>query len=86
MPCKVVLEKKADEDLAAMPSASRRQVLRAIQERLAVSPLSFGKQLRYGLTHYRSLRVGDWRIAYRIVDDTVIIAHIELRRDAYKGW
>ena len=86
MPCKVRLGGKADKDLAAMPSAARKQILRAIHDRLAVAPLDFGKPLRHNLNGMRSLRVGDWRIGYCVEGETVIITHIELRRDAYKGW
>ena len=86
MPCKVTFEEGAENDLAGMPPPARRQVLRAICERIAVAPLSFGKQLKHGLSGYRSLRVGDWRIGYTVEGDNVSIAHIELRRDAYKGW
>ncbi|MCL1919630.1 MAG: type II toxin-antitoxin system RelE/ParE family toxin [Kiritimatiellaeota bacterium] len=86
MPYKVVFDGKADDDLAAMPSADRKQVLRAICERLTAAPFSFGKPLRHSLSGMRSLRVGDWRIAYVVDDQTVTVSHITLRRDAYKGW
>jgi len=86
MPYKVLFDGKADEDLAAMPSASRKQILRAIYERLTTAPLSFGKPLKHDLSGLRALRVGNWRIGYVVEDESVIIEHIELRRDAYKGW
>ena len=86
MPYNVTFEEEAENDLAEMPPPARRQVLRAIQERIMVAPLAFGKQLKHGLSGYRSLRVGDWRIGYTVDENNVSIAHIELRRDAYKGW
>ena len=86
MPFDIRLAGKAGEDLSAMPSSARLQVLRAIRERLSAAPLSFGKPLRHSLSGMRSLRVGDWRIGYSVEGATVIVEHIELRRDAYKGW
>jgi len=77
-------ENALKKDVPSIPAANYDSIMRAIHERLTVAPLSFGKQLRYGLKHYRSLRVGEWRIAYRVEGETVIIAHIENRRDAYK--
>ena len=86
MPYNVIISDNADDDLAAMPPASRRQVLRAIHERLTVSPLLFGKRLRHSLRGLRSLRVGDYRVGYMVDGESVVIAHIDLRRDAYKDW
>jgi len=87
MPYNVVLGRKADGDLAAMPSANRRQILRAIYERLAVDPMGAGKPLRHTLKGCWRLRVGDWRVLYRVDDSTVTVYvfSIAIRRDAYKG-
>ena len=74
------------EDVPNIPMAHRAQIEKAINNRLAVAPLDFGKPLRHNLIGMRSLRVGDWRIGYYIKGETVVIEHIELRRDAYKDW
>jgi len=82
----IFTENAIKRDIPAIPPANYDQIMRAIHERLTVDPIRLGKPLRHGLTGYRRLRVGDWRIAYRVEGDKVIVAHIELRRDAYKGW
>ena len=79
-------EKVRRVDAPNIPRAHRAQIEKAISERLAVAPLDFGKPLRHNLNGIRSLRVGDWRIGYCVEGETVTITHIELRRDAYKGW
>ena len=73
-------------DIPKIPAAYYDTIMRAIYERLTAAPLDFGKPLRHELNAMRSLRVGNWRIGYTVEGETVIIAHIELRRDAYKGW
>jgi len=55
----------------------------AIEEKLAVAPEIFGKPLRYSMKGYRSLRVGDYRVIYRIAGMTVRIARIAHRSTAY---
>jgi mRNA-degrading endonuclease RelE of RelBE toxin-antitoxin system len=80
------MTKKAEKDLSEAPSAVKARILRAIRQRLAVAPLSFGKQLRHDLAWCRSLGVGNWRIGYTVEGETVFIEHIEPRRDAYKNW
>lgn len=72
--------------LDAMPDASRKQVLRAIYERLTVDPIGLGKPLTGDFKGLYRLRVGDWRVVYGVETDTVAIRAIKLRRDVYKGW
>ena len=60
-------------------------IKRAIETRLAVDPVGYGRPLRYSLAGHRRLRVGDYRIVYRI--DTrrhvVVISVIRHRKDVY---
>lgn len=68
-----------------LPVTARDRIKTAIEERLATNPLEFGKPLRYAWKGHRRLRVGDYRIIYRIdfENKTVIIVAIEHRKDAY---
>ena len=56
----------------------------AIEERLMVDPIGFGKPLRYSLKGHRRLRVGDYRVVYRIEKKTVVIIAIKHRKDVYE--
>ena len=71
------------EQIPAIPMPYRQQIKRAIEERLSVDPVKLGKPLRYSLFGFRRLRVGDWRIIYRINNDTVEIIKIGNRKDVY---
>ena len=68
-----------------MPSAMRSRVRAAIKQRLMVDPISYGKPLRYALRGHRRLRVGDWRIVYRVemTPRVVFIVAIDHRKDIY---
>lgn len=77
------LESVVKEDIPALPKTARQQIRRAIEERLMVDPVGFGKPLRYSLKGHRRLRVGDWRIIYRIEGDTVLIVVIGHRKNVY---
>ena len=84
-PYKVILDgKAANLDLLEMPDSSRKQVIRAIHERLTVDPAGLGKPLTGDFKGLYRLRVGDWRIIYKIDGEHVIIRNIRLRRDVYK--
>ena len=54
------------EQIPVIPMPYRKQIKRAIEERLAIDPIKLGKPLKYSLFGLRRLRVGDWRIIYRI--------------------
>ena len=69
-----------------IPKLSKRDKLfisRAIETKLMERPEFFGKPLRNSLKGYRSLRVGDYRIVYRIEADFVKIFVIHHRSVVY---
>jgi len=87
MPYPIIYGKKVvNGDIPKIPPNIKPIIIRAINERLAVAPLDYGKQLRYSLKDQRCLRVGDWRIAYKFEEGSVKITRIQNRRDAYKDW
>jgi len=67
-----------------IPPANRVQIQKAINERLAVDPVGLGKPLTGQFKGLYRLRVGDWRIIYKVDGDKVTIRSIKLRRDVYK--
>ena len=72
-----------EEDIPALPARQKAQIKRAVEERLAKDPVGLGKPLRYSLTGHRRLRVGDYRIIYRIEDRTVKILKIGHLKEVY---
>lgn len=80
------LESVVKEDIPALPKKAKDTIKKAIEERLMLDPIGFGKPLRYSLKGHRRLRVGDYRIVYRIEPDTntVLIVAIKHRKDIYE--
>ena len=74
----------AREDLPQLSSEWRKKIKRAIEEKLTAHPEVYGKPLRQSLKGYRKLRVGDYRIIFRIEGKTVIIFIIQHRSVVYK--
>ena len=74
------------DHVPALPSTIKTRIKRAIEERLMVDPIGFGKPLRYSLKGYRRLRVGDYCIIYCIKADLniVIVVAITHRKDVYE--
>lgn len=75
------------EDIPALAKADGSRVRKAIEDKLMKAPEVFGKPLRRSLRGYRSLRVGDFRVIYRIEESSVkifLIAHRSIVYERYR--
>jgi mRNA-degrading endonuclease RelE of RelBE toxin-antitoxin system len=81
------VEDVVSRDILSLSKSAKMLILKAIEERLMVDPISFGKPLRYTLKGYRRLRVGRYRIVYKIDEKrrTVIVNAIDHRKDVYEN-
>jgi mRNA-degrading endonuclease RelE of RelBE toxin-antitoxin system len=73
------------KDIPALPKTMRVRIKKAIEQRLMTEPLRYGKPLRFSHKGHRRIRVGDWRVVYRIEEErkkmvVLIICH---RKDVY---
>ena len=59
-------------------------IKRAIEERLATRPEVFGKPLQRTLKGYWRLRVGEYRVVFKIVENDILILGIVHRKDVYQ--
>ncbi len=73
-------------DIPALDESIKSQIKKAIDEKLKIDPIAFGKPLRYSLKGQRRIRVGDYRIIYRIEmhNKTVVILAIKHRKEIYE--
>jgi mRNA interferase RelE/StbE len=79
------LESVVREDIPTLSKEVRRQIRVAIEQKLTLHPVEFGKPLRYSLKGARRLRVGDWRVIYTIEPpDVVLVVKIGHRKDVYE--
>lgn len=60
------LESVVKEDIPTLPKTIRSRIKTAIETRLTVDPIGLGKPLRYSFIGHRRIRVGDYRIVYRL--------------------
>ena len=85
MPYSIAIDPRViEEDIPKIPQSYRKLIDKAITERLTIKPIKLGKPLRYSLSGYRRLRVGDWRIIYKIDGSVIRIVKIGNRRDIYE--
>lgn len=78
-------EKVVTDDIPKLSSPDRRRIKSAIEKKLISEPEVFGIPLRKSLKGYRKLRVGDYRIIFKIENAIVKIFVIQHRSVVYKN-
>ncbi len=71
-------------DIPKISRGFQIRIQEAIEEKLTTNPEIFGKPLRRSLSGYRKLRVGDYRVIFRIEKQIIKILVIGHRKDVYK--
>ena len=85
MPFKLVYHHDVKKvDLPGIDRKNKARIKKAIEERLVNNPEVFGKPLQRTLKGYWKLRVGDYRVVYRISRKEIIILGIIHRKEIYR--
>ena len=71
------------EDLPEIPRNIQERIRKAIEKRLLIDPGKYGEPLKRGLHGYRKLRVGDYRIIYKVDKENIAIFKIGHRKEVY---
>ena len=71
-------------DLVRLDGETKRRIKRAIEGRLLVEPQRYGRPLRGTLKGYWKLRVGDYRVVFKVVRKEVRVLGICHRKDIYE--
>jgi mRNA interferase RelE/StbE len=72
------------DDLTCIDRKMKDRIRRAIEERLQTLPHEYGEPLRKTLKGYWKLRVGDYRVVFKIIKSEVWILGIRHRKEIYK--
>jgi len=73
-----------DVDIPTLNNKIKTRIKKAIEERLASEPQRYGVPLRKTLKGYWKLRVGDYRVVYKVVKNEVIVLGIIHRKKVYE--
>ena len=70
-------------DLPKIDNKNKAMIKRAIEERLATQPEKYGSPLRRTLKGYWKLRVGGYRVIFKISGYDILILGIMNRKSVY---
>ena len=83
MAYQIVFKENVRKDLKTLDKLQAGRILLAIFEKLTVAPET-EKELTGRFNGLRRLRIGDYRVIYQIVDESVVVLKISHRKDAYE--
>ena len=86
-PWTVSYVKSAVDEITELDGSAKRIIKKAIEDKLMVDPLKYGKALRRNLSGLFKLRLGDYRIIYQVKEKEVIVVIVKIghRREVYEG-
>ncbi|TAL23732.1 MAG: type II toxin-antitoxin system RelE/ParE family toxin [Nitrospirae bacterium] len=71
-------------DIPLLDAKTKNRIKTAIEMRLTIAPHQFGEPLRKTLKGYWKLRIGDYRVVFKVVGAEVWILGIMHRKKVYK--
>ena len=71
-------------DLPKIDNKNRQRIKKAIEERLTTQPQIYGKPLQRSLKGYWKLRVGDYRVVFKVTNNNILIFGIIHGKEVYR--
>lgn len=84
MPFELLYHDEVKTDKAKLDEKMKERVKTALETRLTTAPHQYGEPLRKNLKGYWKLRVGDYRVVFKIEKKEVWIFGIIHRKEVYK--
>jgi addiction module RelE/StbE family toxin len=81
----IYLEEVVTKHIPKLANSAKVLIKKAIEERLTTNPIAYGKPLRCSLKGHRRIRIGDYRVVYRVEAKIVTIVAIAHRKDIYES-
>jgi mRNA interferase RelE/StbE len=72
------------EDIPKLDKRMATRIREAIETRLLTAPQEYGEPLRRTLKGYWKLRIGDYRVVFRVQSKDIIILGIIHRKEVYQ--
>ena len=69
----ILYHKRVEDDLDSIGPSAAARIIRTIDKKLTTAPDQYGVPLSYNLKNFWKLRIGDYRVVYKIVEQKVIV-------------
>lgn len=75
---RIQFERGVKEQLKKFPKNIQQRISDAISKRLTIAPNDYGKALTKEWKEHRRLRVGDYRVIYKVYDQEVVVFIVQI--------
>ncbi|MEW5693758.1 MAG: type II toxin-antitoxin system RelE/ParE family toxin [Candidatus Hydrogenedentota bacterium] len=72
-----------EKDFSHLDLHTKKKIIDTIEERLSIEPEKYGKPLRKPLARHWKLRIGKYRVVYKIMKDEIWILAVIHRNNVY---
>ena len=79
---RILYKRSVGKDFKGLEINQRKRIVQKIEERLSRMPYK-GKKLKGEYHGFFSIRVGDYRVVYKIIQEDVVIVAIGHRKEIY---
>lgn len=79
------LESVIKEDIPKLPKREKKRIQQSIGDRLIQNPMHLSQSLKYSFQNCRRMRVGDYRVIFKLLKEEILIVKIGHRKDIYKN-
>ncbi len=73
MKWEIIYHKDVDDDLKSVGPSAAKRIIKTINQKLVREPEKFGAPLSHHLSDFRKLRIGDFRVVYKVLHTKVIV-------------
>lgn len=83
---RIEYSQSAAKSINKFPKNIQERIIRAIEERLCTASEKVGKPLVKQWINHRRLRVGDYRVIYKIYEERIVVFIVEIdhRKEVYE--
>jgi mRNA interferase RelE/StbE len=80
----ILYEKAVKKDIKKISRPDAERIRAAIEQKLTDTPQNYSEHLRGELGNYWKLRLGNYRVVYKIEKNVIVILAVMHRSDIYK--
>ena len=80
----ILYEKAVKKDIKKISRPDAERIRTAIEQKLRENPQDYSGHLKGELGNYWKLRVGDYRVVYKIEKNVIVVLGIIHRKEIYK--
>lgn len=83
MTWEIIYHKQVDDDFQSIGPSAAGRVIKAIDKKLTTAPDKYGQPLSNNLKTFRKLRIGDFRVVYKVMAKKILVLVLAVgpRRD-----